>query len=143
MRKIVLALAAYLVPVIAFAQTPRTFAELVYMIISYINPIASILAAAAMLIFFYGIVLYVFKSADEESHERGRQLILWGVVALFVLFSVWSLAGILVNTFFGGAPTTYTGGAIWGGGGTYYSPTGTYTNDPSQRTLPLPGGWSY
>jgi hypothetical protein len=115
-------------PSLAFAA-PRTFSDLVYFIISFINPIASILASIALLIFFYGIVLYIFKSADGEAHEKGRQLIFWGIVALFVLFSVWSLAGILVNTFFG------AGAAGAGGVGQQYPGSTVYTLEPGRPGL--------
>ena len=104
------ATATLLLPFVVYAA-PRTFADLVYLLISFINPLAAILSMVAILIFFWGIVKYIY-SAGGEGHEQGRQLIVWGLIALFVLFSVWSLANILVSTFFGG-----------GGGGV---PSGRY-----------------
>ena len=102
------ALISALTPLATFAA-PKTFAELAYFFISYINPIAMILVSVAILIFFLGIVKYIYSSSSED-HDQGRKLIFWGVIAIFVLFSVWSLAGILVNTLFGG------GGGVVGGG---------------------------
>jgi hypothetical protein len=102
--KFALPLAVLLAPAAAFAA-PQTFSDLVQLILSYINPLAALLASIALLIFFYGIVLYIFKAGDGEAHAEGRQLIMWGIIALFVLTSVWALANILSSTFFG-----YTGG---------------------------------
>lgn len=97
---------AFFVPVVVFAQTtPRTFSGLVYMLISFINPMAGILVALALLIFFWGIVQYIY-SGGSEGHEHGRQLMVWGIVALFVLVSIWGLARILTATFFGGSAST-------------------------------------
>lgn len=100
----------FLFPMVALAQsTPRTFSGLVYMLISFINPLAAILVSLALLIFFWGIVQYIY-SGGSEGHEHGRQLMVWGIVALFVLVSIWGLARILASTFFGGSssygPTT-------------------------------------
>ena len=93
---------AFLMPVVAFAQTPRTFSGLVYMLISFINPMAAILVSLALLTFFWGIVQYIY-SGGSEGHENGRQLMAWGIVAIFVLISIWGLARILTTTFFGGS----------------------------------------
>ena len=95
------ALGAILFPHIARAATPQRFDQLVYMIIGFINPLAAVLAAVAVLIFFWGIVKYIFSAGGEE-HQKGRELIVWGVVALFVLFSVWGLARIVSSIFLGG-----------------------------------------
>lgn len=100
----------FLMPLVAFAQsTPRTFSGLVYMLISFINPMAAILVSLALLIFFWGIVQYIY-SGGSEGHEHGRQLMVWGIVALFVLVSIWGLARILTTTFFGGSATMGTTG---------------------------------
>ena len=86
-------------PAVALAQqTPKTFGQLVQLIISLINPLIAVLSSLALLIFFYGIVTYIY-SAGEEGHAKGRDLIVWGLVALFILVTLWSVANILVSTF--------------------------------------------
>lgn len=109
---VVVAALGLLLPYGAYAA-PQTFAQFVYFLISFINPIAEILAMVAVLIFFWGIFQYIY-SAGDEGHEKGRQLIVWGVIGLFVLFSVWSLASIVVQTFFGSSAGGYTGGSTVG-----------------------------
>lgn len=101
---------ASLFPLVTFAA-PRTFSGLVAMFISFINPMAAILASIALLIFFYGIFQYIYSGGGED-HENGRQLMMWGVIALFVMVAVWSLANILSATFLGG------GSSVGGGSGT-------------------------
>ena len=101
-----------LLPLGAYAA-PQTFAQFVYFLISFINPLAEILAMVAVLVFFWGIVQYIY-SAGGEGHEKGRQLIVWGVIGLFVLFSVWSLASIVVQTFFGSSAGGSVGGSVIG-----------------------------
>ncbi len=98
--KIAVGVLLFAVPAVALAA-PTTFAGLVDFIISLINPLAAILSAVAVLIFFWGIVKYIASGGDEHAHEEGRTLMMWGVVALFVLFSVWGLARILASSFLG------------------------------------------
>lgn len=117
---------AFLAPIVVFAQTPRTFSGLVYMLISFINPLAGILMAVALLIFFWGIVQYIY-SGGSEGHEHGRQLMVWGIVALFVMVSIWGLARILTATFFGGSSSGPTG-----------APSGALIAPPSRAYLNIP-----
>ena len=79
-----------------------TFREVAAYAISIINMAIPVLAGLALVIFFIGIVRYVAKSADEKGKEHDKQLILWGLIALFVIFSIWGILRVLTNTLLGG-----------------------------------------
>lgn len=64
-----------------------TFADLIAKFIDIINPILTLLVAVAMLVFFKGLVGFIAKSGDEKSHAEGRSLMVWGLIALFVMVS--------------------------------------------------------
>ena len=73
-----------------------TLSSAVYQLISLVNVITPLLGGIALLIFFWGIIKYVWASGDSHAKTNGREFIVWGLVALFVIFSVWgilSLAG--------------------------------------------------
>ncbi len=53
----------------------------------------------AILVFLWGVALFVFKSSDQKTHEEGRNRMLWGIIALFVMMSVWGLVQFLQVTF--------------------------------------------
>lgn len=63
------------------------------------NSIIPLLFALALVAFIYGVVRYVVNATDSTKREEGRQFMIWGIVALFVMLSVWGLVGILSNTF--------------------------------------------
>jgi len=64
------------------------------------NVLVPLLFAVAFIVFIYGVFKYfILGGADESSRESGRALILWGLVGFFVMFSVWGLVNILINTF--------------------------------------------
>ena len=57
-----------------------------------------LLYALAFILFLIGIVRYFFF-AGEEGREKGKQLMLWGIIGLVVIFSVWGIVKLLLATF--------------------------------------------
>lgn len=81
------------------AHDPR-FQDLVCYITTMINnSIIPLIFALAMVMFVWGVVQYVINSAEEAKKDKGRQFMLWGVIALTVMVSVWGLVDILGATF--------------------------------------------
>ena len=78
--------------------------------ISIINLLIPVLVTLALILFFVGLIRYLAKSGDEKGKQRDKEVILWGLIALFIIFSVWGILGILKRTFLSG-----TGGDPWQG----------------------------
>lgn len=76
-----------------------TFKELVYGPITTIgNSIIGLLFTVAFLFFIYGMFKYFFvKGADPKSRTDGRSFIVWGIIGLAVLFSIWGLVHLVIN----------------------------------------------
>jgi hypothetical protein len=77
------------------------FSGLINQLVNVINAIIPVLGSIALLIFFYGLVKYVYGSSDSHSHNDGKELIIWGLVAIFVLFSVWGIINVFKSALFG------------------------------------------
>ncbi|MDP1689857.1 MAG: hypothetical protein Q8L52_01495 [bacterium] len=61
--------------------------------------VVPVIFALAFLVFVYGVVNYFFLGTGEEKkREEGKQFVLWGVVGLVVLFSVWGFVNLLLST---------------------------------------------
>ena len=104
MKKI-LAFVALIAPTTAFAQTgalaPVTNVnDLSAKILGIGNTFTYILVAAAVIFIVWNIVIYLIKPSGEESRGKAGMNILWGIVGLFVIVSIWGLVNILVNTFY-------------------------------------------
>lgn len=86
--------------------SPDTIADILSLIINQIlNPLAGLLIVLALVVFLWGMIKYL-RVAGEEDKENAKRIMWWGIVALFVMVSVWGLVQILVNTFFaGGIPS--------------------------------------
>lgn len=69
-------------------------------IIGAINVIVvPVIFAASFAVFVWGIVKYFFLHGGEEtSREEGRSFILWGLIGMAVLFSVWGFVKLLLST---------------------------------------------
>jgi hypothetical protein len=56
--------------------------------------------ALATVMFLWGAVQFLIMGAgDEEKRTRGKQLMIWGIIALSVMIGVWGLVQIVGNTF--------------------------------------------
>ncbi|KKT14382.1 MAG: hypothetical protein UW83_C0028G0006 [Parcubacteria group bacterium GW2011_GWD1_44_9] len=57
-----------------------------------INPIIAILVGVALLAFFWGLAKFIFRvGGDEKAVEEGKRIMKWGLIALFVMVSVWGI----------------------------------------------------
>jgi hypothetical protein len=55
----------------------------------------------AVVTFMTGVIKYVGAGDNEEKRQAGRQVMIYGVITLFVMVSLWGFVNILTNTFFG------------------------------------------
>ncbi|MES2416249.1 MAG: hypothetical protein V4504_00950 [Patescibacteria group bacterium] len=53
----------------------------------------------AILVFIWGVVQYIAGAEEEAKREKGRQFIIWGLIGIFAMISVWGLVRVLNNTF--------------------------------------------
>ena len=69
-------------------------------IIGAINTVViPVILALAFAFFVFGVVNYFFiHGTDEKGREEGRSFILWGLLGMVVLFSVWGLVNLLLST---------------------------------------------
>lgn len=80
----------------SYTTTGHTFGSLVNaFIVPLVNAVIPVLVALALVYFFIGLIKYI-QSKDKKDHRTG---ILWSLVALFVLFSMWGILRVLQNTF--------------------------------------------
>ena len=53
----------------------------------------------AFVSFIWGVVQFMLNSDEEAKREQGRQFMIWGIIAIAVIGSIWGLVGILTKTF--------------------------------------------
>jgi TRAP-type mannitol/chloroaromatic compound transport system permease small subunit len=60
------------------------------------NQLYSLVFVLIILAFAWGVLVFVFKSGEDST--EGKNMMIWSIVALFVLVSVWGIIGILQKT---------------------------------------------
>lgn len=95
MKKFIIAAIAF-APVVVFAQGELSNLNgLLRGIGNLVSTALPIVIAIALLAFFWGLVKFIF--AGEEGKKEGKSLMIWGLVALFVMVSVWGLVRFIGN----------------------------------------------
>jgi hypothetical protein len=61
--------------------------------------IVPVMFLLAIVIFVWGVVQYVINTNDEAKKKSGRSFMIWGIVSLSVMVSVWGLVAIVGRTF--------------------------------------------
>lgn len=98
MKKFIATIATFL-PAIAFAQPITDVNSLTNKLTNIGNVFIQVLIAFAVIWIIYNIVRYIVKSDAPEERALIGKSILWSIVALFVMLSIWGLVRILTNTF--------------------------------------------
>ena len=64
-----------------------------------LNPIITLLFALALVMFLWGVFQYLWMEESDKAREQGRNHMFWGVIGMFVMFSVFTIMRIIANTF--------------------------------------------
>ncbi len=94
----VISLSAFvaLTPFIALAATINTVVTTIGDIFDLVVPILMVIASV---VFIWGIIQYILAAGSDDRKKEAKNLIIWGLVALFVIVAMWGLVQILGRTF--------------------------------------------
>lgn len=104
LKKFYLTLALFFSPSIAFAvldDTGDILASIKDIVTDILIPLVFVLA---VLFFFWGVAKYIWS--DGSGKEDGRKIMIWGIVALFVMTSIWGIVAFIQKDIFGDTSPT-------------------------------------
>jgi drug/metabolite transporter (DMT)-like permease len=90
MKKVILSV-LFFAPVVSFAAVLGNIRGIIDAIGNIVSSIIPIVFALILVYFFWGLMRFVANASDEDARASGRQMMIWGIVALFVASSVWGL----------------------------------------------------
>ncbi len=102
MKKIFAAIALAFAPAIASAQqlgAINNINDVTAKFTSILNTTTVIIVAVAVLWIIINVVRYLVGGKDSEKRKEGGMRILFGVIGLFVIISIWGLVSIFKNSF--------------------------------------------
>ncbi|MDP2598813.1 MAG: hypothetical protein Q8P49_03220 [Candidatus Liptonbacteria bacterium] len=86
--------ALFLAPLTISAQTVEgPIAGTIAQISALVNDLIPLLLAVAVLLFLWGLVKFIANIGDETARAAGKSLMVWGMIALFVMVSFWGIIG--------------------------------------------------
>ncbi|MDP3996518.1 MAG: hypothetical protein Q8P86_02395, partial [bacterium] len=84
-----------------FSRTPftvegaGTIGEFLDGLNALINIIFPFIVGLAVLVVVFGIFSFIVAGADEEKRKGAKGYIIWGVIGIFLMISIWGLVAIL------------------------------------------------
>ena len=90
------ALAIAFLPAALYAVTLGHTVKVISDIINGLIPVA---LALTILIFFWGLAMYLLDAGNSEKKADGIRMMAMGVAAIFVMVSIWGIVGVLQQTF--------------------------------------------
>lgn len=96
MKKLIVAGASFLLPAVVLAQANLNYVSGTLNVIQNLIRIATpIVIGLALLFFLYGLMTFILAAGNEEAKDRGKRIMIWGIVALFIMVSVWGIVNLL------------------------------------------------
>ena len=69
-------------------------------VVTYIiNPALLVIFALGFLLFVYGLVEFLWKLNEGGDNSEGKQHMVWGIVGMLIMVSVYGILDIIDNTF--------------------------------------------
>ncbi|MDO8569177.1 MAG: hypothetical protein Q7R89_00065 [bacterium] len=97
MKKVIIATLA-LAPTLVFAQSLGNLETLVRSVGRLVDLSLPIVVGIALLAFFWGLVQFILSQGDESKKTDAKKVMLWGVIALFVMITVWGLVKFIATS---------------------------------------------
>lgn len=96
MKKFIYAAVSF-VPVLAFAQGANLsgLSQLVTQIGGIIAKIIPLMFAIAIVYFFWGLIQFLRGAGDPKMHDQGKMHMIYGIIAIAVMISVYGLVAWL------------------------------------------------
>lgn len=102
--KVLASFSVMLVPALAFAQGLVTdcgqksiqgyLCEIYKILGTYVVPMLSLAATG---FFMWGIVMFIKNANNDKLRQEYKAYMTWGILALFVMVSVWGIIAIMGN----------------------------------------------
>lgn len=67
----------------------------------FVQPLYQLAVVAAFLYFLYGAAKFIYDMNDPDKKNDGKSHLFWGLIGLFIVFSVGGIIP-LFNSIFGG-----------------------------------------
>jgi hypothetical protein len=64
-----------------------------------LQPAAQVVFAAGFLLFLWGLVKFLWNAQEGADNAEGKSHMIWGIVGMVIMVSIWGIISLLNNTF--------------------------------------------
>lgn len=64
-----------------------------------VDPIITLIALAAFVVFVWGVVDFIRGADDAEKRKTGQQHMVWGIIGLVIIFGTNAIIALIKTTF--------------------------------------------
>ena len=89
-----LAASVFVLPTFASAAT---LLDTLALANTFLNALIGLFITLAIVVFFWGLIRYLVSVGEEKA--EGLQIMFYGVIAIFVMVSIWGIIRLLQSTF--------------------------------------------
>lgn len=123
LEKIFLLAVSLIFPMVTQAAGPTNFKSFTEVLTGIIGLLVPVLIGISLLAFLWGLTKFILAAGNEDAIADGKKLMIWGLVALFVMVSIWGIVSLLAGSFgfnfgipqLGEGATPSTTGQCWSG----------------------------
>ena len=94
MKQALFTTTALLTPALAFAQ-PSNFSELVNILLDILSATVPVIFGVTMIAILWAGAQMILHADNEQKRKDGRRTLMWGVIVLFVMISVWGFVNLI------------------------------------------------
>ena len=80
---------------------PNDLRDIIFNFIDIISALIPLVIALAILFFFWGLAKFIFYADNEEKKKEGKSIMLWGIIALFIIVTIGGIIALLGDSFLG------------------------------------------
>jgi hypothetical protein len=68
-------------------------------VVQIVNPLILLLTAVAFVVFLWGVFEFIANAGEATKRAEGKSAILWGLVGLVIIFGVYGIINLALDTF--------------------------------------------
>ena len=87
------------IPISLFAQTVTNLGGFATVFNNLFNVLVSLIITAGLIVFLWGVSKFIRSGDNEQERKSAREFMVWGIITLFVMISVWGLVTVVLDTF--------------------------------------------
>lgn len=91
---------SFVIPLVITAVLPlsasaQSLDAIMDKVLGWLDILLPVLGTLAIVYFFFGIIRFMSHAGDEKTREEGKGIMIWGMIALFVMVALWGLVGYI------------------------------------------------